>query len=386
MIRLLWPLSIGAFALGLDAYVLAGLLPAMATDLHTTQAAVGLGVAVFTAAYAISAPIFASFSAKYSMRTLLLSGLGFFILGNVITMISPSLWVLLVARLIAGIGAGLYSPQASSCAANTVDTSKKGKALSFILAGLSMGTALGVPVGLWIEQWLSWRWTIGLIMALSIISAIGISRRSASFPPLISISWHDRFVSLKTPFTTLTLLVTLWTAIASFGLYTYMAEISVSRNFGKYVPEIIWLWGLGGMIGSLLIGRVLDKYLSPLRASLVLLSTFALGIVLFAYGTLPIAMVGSFLWGLASWASVAPQQYALVTHAPKHAASLIAWNSSINYMGGAIGATIGSAALSASLPPQWLPAGFLIAMAIAVTLHVWKSLISEHHFNTIQSK
>nr|NMN91117.1 hypothetical protein [Brenneria salicis ATCC 15712 = DSM 30166]RBP57045.1 hypothetical protein DES54_1801 [Brenneria salicis ATCC 15712 = DSM 30166] len=46
----LWPLVIGTFALGLDAYVLAGLLPSMAKDLQTTQGSIGLGVALFTAA------------------------------------------------------------------------------------------------------------------------------------------------------------------------------------------------------------------------------------------------------------------------------------------------------------------------------------------------
>ncbi len=51
MIRQLWPLTLGAFVLGLDAFVLAGLLPGMAHTLGTTQALVGLGVAMFTAAY-----------------------------------------------------------------------------------------------------------------------------------------------------------------------------------------------------------------------------------------------------------------------------------------------------------------------------------------------
>lgn len=48
MIRQLWPLTLGAFVLGLDAFVLAGLLPGMAYSLGTTQASVGLGVAMFT--------------------------------------------------------------------------------------------------------------------------------------------------------------------------------------------------------------------------------------------------------------------------------------------------------------------------------------------------
>jgi MFS family permease len=68
VIARLWPLALGAFAIGLDDYVLAALLPAMAADLKTSQAMVGLGVAVFTAAYATSAPALAFASARYATR------------------------------------------------------------------------------------------------------------------------------------------------------------------------------------------------------------------------------------------------------------------------------------------------------------------------------
>lgn len=86
MIRRLWPLTLGAFALGLDAYVLAGLLPGMARDLSTSQAMAGLGVALFTAAYAVSAPALAFLAGRSSTRKALLPGLSLFTLGNVVTM------------------------------------------------------------------------------------------------------------------------------------------------------------------------------------------------------------------------------------------------------------------------------------------------------------
>ncbi len=155
MIRQLWPLTLGAFVLGLDAFALAWLLPGMAYSLGTTQASVGLGVAMFTAAYAVSAPTLAFFAEKYSTRTALLIGLAVFTLGNVATMLAPSLAVLLVARLVAGVGAGLYSPLASISAANSVEVKQRGRALSMVLAGLSTGTALGVPKRGRCDNWLS---------------------------------------------------------------------------------------------------------------------------------------------------------------------------------------------------------------------------------------
>ncbi|QWA10391.1 MFS transporter [Sodalis ligni] len=374
MIRRLWPLSLGAFALGLDAYILAGLLPRMAADLHTSQAKVGLSIALFTAAYAISAPALSSIASRYSVRTALLCGLGLFSVGNIATMAAPSLWVLLTARMIAGIGAGVFSPLASYSAANLVDASRRGRALSMVLAGLSMGTALGVPLGLLIEDRLGWRWTIGFIVVSGLISAIGVLIHCARFQTPRSIAWHERVMALRTSFTLSTLAVTLWTGIASLGLYTYMAEVTMANGLSLSLNTLIWMWGLGGMTGALLIGRLLDICLPPIKATLILLVALGIGFYLFGFMPLPMVMLGAFLWGLAGWASIAPQQHALVTHSPKHAVALIAWNSSANYLGGAIGAAAGSVALMAHLPAHWLPIGALLAVVIAITVHIGKTL------------
>jgi predicted MFS family arabinose efflux permease len=217
MMRRLWPLALGAFALGLDAYVLAGLLPAMARDLATTQALAGLGVALFTAAYAVSAPALAFVAERFSTRWALLAGLALFTLGNVVTALAPSLKVLLAARLLAGVGAGLYSPLAASSAADRVDDAQRGRALAMVLAGLSVGTALGVPVGLLIEVRFGWRWTIALIVLLGVAAAVGVAGRERRFPTVPPLVWRDRLAALHAPFTLATLGVTLWTGIACWG-------------------------------------------------------------------------------------------------------------------------------------------------------------------------
>ncbi len=372
MIRQLWLLVLGAFVLGLDAFVLAGLLPDMAQDFGTTQALVGLGVALFTAAYAVSAPALASFAGKYSTRKALLAGLGLFTLGNVATMLAPSLGVLLIARLVAGVGAGLYSPLASSSAANSVEASQRGRALSMVLAGLSTGTALGVPVGLLIASQFGWRWTIGLIVLLGLIAAAGIAGNTRRFPASRPIAWKKRLASLRESFTLATLGVTLWTAIASLGLYTYLAEVSAARGMETSINVFIWLWGLGGMSGALLIGRVIDLYLPPAKATLVLLTFLVIGFVLVCYGSQIFVGMGCLLWGLAGWASIAPQQHALVTNNDTLASSSIAWNSSINYLGSAIGTTFGAVALSVHISASWLPIGAVAAVIVAAGIHFIK--------------
>lgn len=372
MIRLLWPLMLGAFALGLDAFVLAGLLPGIALGLHTSQALVGLGVAIFTASYAISAPLLTSTAGGISTRKALLAGLGLFTIGNIATSAAPSLGVLLAARLVAGIGAGFYSPMAAASAANMVPPQQRGQALGLVLAGLSMGTAFGVPVGLLIEDYFSWRWTICLIVLMGGIAILGVASRTEEFPTMPVISWQERLQALIDHFTRATLGVTLSAGVASLGLYTYLAEIAAGRKMAHFTHEFIWFWGLGGMTGALLIGRVIDRYLPPARATNAILLMLGMGFILVGWGTRIDVSVGCFLWGMAGWASVPPQQHALLTHNGKNAAASIAWNSSANYLGGAIGAALGSLLLALHLPVYWLPAGALLATALALLIHLTK--------------
>lgn len=84
MIGRLWPFVVGSVALGLDAYVIAGLLPAMASSLHASESTVGLSVAAFTGAYAIAGPLLAGFAGR-NVRGSLMTALVVFTLANVAT-------------------------------------------------------------------------------------------------------------------------------------------------------------------------------------------------------------------------------------------------------------------------------------------------------------
>lgn len=373
----LWPLVMGTFALGLDAYVLAGLLPTMAKSLHTTQASVGLGVALFTAAYAVSAPILAPvFASSTSARFALLSGIVIFIGGNAITMLSHSLNWLLFSRVCAGCGAGIFSPLTSACAAAMVEESHKGRALALVLAGLSVGTALGVPAGLMVENAFGWRTTIGLITLVGIISMTGMLMNKLMFSATKAAPLKERLSALTSRVTAMTLTVTLLTGISSLGLYTYIAQISTDKGMGQEIPLLIWFWGIGGLIGAMFIGQIIDRLMSPWLTTLILIILLTSSFVAFGYGSLYICLAGTLFWGLAGWSSIAPQQHSLIKHAPEHATSLIGWNSSANYAGGSIGVFIGSTILSTPLLSDSLPLFAILVALLALIIHLMKKFIN----------
>ena len=95
----LWPLVLSTVALGINSYVIAGILPRIAVSLRTSQGAVGLGVTAFTAAYALTAPWLPGLLTRTgTTRRALSTALTVFTAGSAITALSPSPRVFLVAR------------------------------------------------------------------------------------------------------------------------------------------------------------------------------------------------------------------------------------------------------------------------------------------------
>lgn len=347
MILRLWPFILGSMALGLDAYVIAGLLPSMARDLHAPQATLGFGVTAFTGAYALAGPVLAGVAGRRSRRNLTIA-LGIFTAANLGTMLASGAGTFIVTRLVAGAAAGVYSPLSSAVAVALVDAERRGRALALVLSGLAMGTVFGVPLGLIVADRLGWRVSIGLISFLGALALGGIIlRRGSEVPNVPASTAHERLRTLTRTSNLVTILVTLTTAVAALGLYTYITRVLTGTAFSEHHTTAIWIWGLGGAVGALGIGRVVDRVRSPLRLSIVLLACLALAFGAVALGApTPLLAVGLFAWGLLGWASLAPQQHTLMAANPTDGATAVAANASANYLGAAIGSALGAMLLS----------------------------------------
>ncbi len=105
-------LAVGSFAMGTDSFVLAGILPNIAGGLHVSTAAAGQTITVFALTYALTAPLLAGITGALPRKPLMLAALGLFVLANLASAAAPTLALLLVARVAAGLilGAALGRP------------------------------------------------------------------------------------------------------------------------------------------------------------------------------------------------------------------------------------------------------------------------------------
>ncbi|MBJ6362618.1 MFS transporter [Paenibacillus sp. GCM10012307] len=361
-------LSFGMFALGLDAYVIAGLLPLMEADFRLNTSQMGQAVSVFTLCYALAAPIFATLLAGKPVRRTLLIALAVFTVANAVTAIAPNFTLLLLSRALAGIGAGLYSPLAAAAAASLVAPEMRGRALGTTLGGMSMGTVIGVPVGLLIAEQVGWRGTLWVITALGIVAIVGILLRFPDFPLSAPPGLRQRLSMMANGRVAAIVGITFLTSVASLGLYTYVSSILQELAGIQNITAYLWAWGIGGVVGSLFIGSLIDRTKKPgiLMAGILTIMAIAMFSLPFSLHYALLGFIPFFLWGVTGWASQAPQQHTLLQLQPQQGASAVALNSSANYLGSSVGASLGGAVLLIGITPSQLPylAGVVVAAAL----------------------
>lgn len=335
-------LALGMFSLGMDTYIVAGLIPEMSRSLNQSSTAIGQGVTIFTLVFAISAPLFSIFLAKINVKQTLIFALIIFIFANIMTSLAVNLPIYLLARAIAGLGAGIFSPMAVSTGSQLVENKNRGKALATVVGGLSIGTVIGVPLGIQISNLSSWRVTLLFIVLIStltcVLIAIHFRAIFAPTPPSIK----ERFKLFIHPHIIRIMTVTVCAAIASLGLYTYFSKIVEHYQSIYSLTTYLMLWGIGGLIGSFSIGFIIDmfKFTNLIVLSIMILLLFSFILLPISIHT-PIASCLPFLlWGAMGWATQAPQQHILIKNYKSYGETAVALNSSVNYLGSSIGSAL----------------------------------------------
>ncbi|MFC4117249.1 MFS transporter [Nonomuraea zeae] len=365
-------LALGTFAVGTDAFVVAGFLPEMAASLHVSEAAAGQSTTVFAAAYAIGSPVLATLTARLPRRRLLVGALIVLGLANVGSALAPSLPILIATRVLAALGAAAYTPNAGAVAASLVRPESRARALAVVVGGLTIATALGVPLGNVAAQWLGWRSALGLVAGLSGVVAAGVFAIMPRLPGGPQVPLRSRLAVLRHPAVVRVLPLTVLGMAAAYTAYAY----SVPALEGVGVSAIglmLFLYGAGAVAGNLLSGYATDRWgARRVLAIGYVLMALTMGILAWLAASdvaIPVAvgvlMVG---WGASSWCQTPPQQHRLISAAPGEAALLVSLNSSAIYAGIGLGTVLGGMTLTWEVSWMYGTAALLAAAALAVTL------------------
>jgi predicted MFS family arabinose efflux permease len=370
MTCLIW-LTLGAFAIGTEGFMIAGLLPAMARDLNVGLPAAGHLVAAFSLAYAISAPIMAVLTARLERRSLLALAMAGFSVANLLAASAPGYAGVLAARLLLALSAASFMPAASGYAAAVGGPERRGRALSIVTNGLTLAIVAGVPLGVLVGQRFGWRATFLGVAGLAALALIGMLAWLPRQAPSTTASLSERLALAKRSDMLAVLATSLLTVAGTFTLYTYLgAFLADVAGIGPQGLALVLLgFGIASGAGARLGGAMADKWGAGdtvvIGCCLTLLAylVFSLSAALRPAQVMLALVPAILLWGLASWGLMTAQQTRLVSLAPALAAVSLSLNSSAIYLGSAAGAAVGALVIADGGVGRlgWAAAGFSVA-------------------------
>jgi predicted MFS family arabinose efflux permease len=312
-------LTLSAFAIGTTEFVIVGLLPTIAADLGVNLPSAGLLVSLYALGVAVGAPVLTALTGKIPRKTLLLSLMVLFTLGNLLAWKSPGYETLVIARILTGLAHGVFFSIGSTIATSLVPKDKAASAIAIMFTGLTVALVTGVPLGTFIGQHFGWRETFLAVSALGLVAFVG----SLLYVP--SNIAHSKPASLQQQVQVLgqprLLLVYAMTAVGyggSFIAFTYLAPIlqQVSGFSAGAVGVVMLVYGVSVAFGNIWGGKLADRKgpVSALKLIFLLLA-FVLLLLTFTAPHPVLVVITVLLWGAVAFGNVAGLQVYVVQQA-----------------------------------------------------------------------
>nr|WSZ97470.1 MFS transporter [Streptomyces sp. NBC_00857] len=369
-------LALGTFVVGTDAFVIAGLLPDISRSLDVDIAAAGQLVSVFSIAYALLSPVLAALTGRWSRRSVLVTALGVFAVGNVVTALAPDYTLVLVSRVVAAAGAAMFTPNAGATAAAIAGGERRGRAIAIVTVGLTSSLALGAPLGTAIGNALGWKATMWFVTALAVVIAPVIALRLPDIRLGAKVGLRQRLSPLTDRKVASVLLVTLLAFIGIYLPYTYISSVfsPATDDSGGRVALLLLVFGLAGTAGNLVAGRLADRH-GP--RNVVICATLGLAVVFAAMlpsrESFAAAILVVALSGVGSWSVTGPQQHRVMALSQPGAETLgVSLNAAVMYLAISLSSVIGAIGLNSfGSAVSLLP--IAVVFVLAAALLAWLS-------------
>lgn len=152
-----WVVASALFMEQLDSTIINTAVPAMAASLHVTPLSLKAVVTSYILSLAVGIPVSGWIADRYGTRRVFSIAILIFTLASILCGIAPNVEMLVVARILQGLGAALMMPVGRLTIIRTFPKSELLAAMNFVIIPALIGPLLGPVVGGLIVHWMSWR-------------------------------------------------------------------------------------------------------------------------------------------------------------------------------------------------------------------------------------
>jgi predicted MFS family arabinose efflux permease len=248
----------------MDFMIVMPLGPQYMRELAISPEQFGFMVAAYAFSAALSGLSVALFIDRFDRKKALLFLFGGFAAGTLLCAIAPDYLTLVLARLVAGGFGGVLQANILAIVGDIFSDARRGTATGIVMAGFSMASIVGVPVGLLIANWCGFRAPFAGLAVLSVlVSCLGWW----ILPPL-----RGHLRRSAGPDVGLWEVITKPDHLAAYGFMTAVVmgvflvtpylPAYLEANVGLTEIDLAWMYALGGfstLIMMPLAGRLSDR-------------------------------------------------------------------------------------------------------------------------------
>ena len=363
-------LMLGNIVTGCSVLAPAGMLSELSSGLDVSIRDAGLLITFGAVMLCIGSPLTAWLTSRIERRTLLTTTLAVLALTNAASAFAPDYATLLVVRLVMLAVGALYTPQAAGTAALIVSSDKRGSTIAFIFLGWSLAAAIGLPLITFVASRYGWRAAYGGIGVIGFFSFLLLTwclPGGLVGAPVDLKTWADvgrnRTIALL-------LLITTLQMSGQFVVFTFMGPLLTKlTDAGPDAIGLVFaLYGVCGFVGVAIATRIVDSW-GAYKTSLLFTAVMLTGVIGWAVsaGIYPLMACSVAVWGLGFASTNSMQQVRLVGAAPALASASVSLNTSVLYIGQAVGSAIGGMLFARDVLDG---AGYVAAAFIALALMV----------------
>ena len=161
-----------AFALGFAEFVLIGITPDVAEGLGEPLTLIGDLVGYYALACAVATPIVALATARADRFKVMAALLAVFNAGNLLTLFADGYALLLVSRVLPAVTSGTLLALALTYVPDIVEPKRVAAVLGLVLAGFSVSSVVGVPIGAALADLFDWKAAYACVFALGLAASV----------------------------------------------------------------------------------------------------------------------------------------------------------------------------------------------------------------------